>query len=103
MKVLKFDVKGQKIERDKSSDFDNIVRGTDNYIQLVFMFDSEWNGLRKVISLFNSDGEEENFVLYNNKISLNKNITKGSLFGFRIYGSGNDRVIKTEKEYVEQK
>lgn len=65
MRVLKFHVKGTQIEKDSNCDFDNIVRGSHNWLQLEFDFDKEWNRTSRVISLKNIDGEERNIILQN--------------------------------------
>lgn len=41
MRELHFDVTGQLLKRNKQCDFENIVRGSDNYLCLVFHFDQE--------------------------------------------------------------
>lgn len=38
MRILRYKVEGQNIIRDSTCDFSNIVRGSNNYIRLVF----EW-------------------------------------------------------------
>lgn len=41
MRELHFDVTGQLLRRNKQCDFENIVRGSDNYLCLVFHFNQE--------------------------------------------------------------
>lgn len=104
MRVLKYIVTGQKVERDLKCDFEDIMRGTNNYINLLFVFDSEWNGAIKVISMKNSDGVETNRVLENNQVSLPLSVTDCSLFYFELYGKKTDgTIIRTNTEYVWQK
>ena len=47
MRELHFDVAGQLLRRNKQCDFENIVRGSDNYLCLVFHFDDEWKGTKR--------------------------------------------------------
>lgn len=47
MRELHFDVTGQLLKRNKQCDFENIVRGSDNYLCLVFHFDQEWKETKK--------------------------------------------------------
>lgn len=104
MRTLKYIVTGQKIERDLKCDFEDIKKGTNNYINLFFVFDSEWNNAIKVISMKNSDGIETNRVLENNQVSLPLQVTDGSLFYFELYGKKADgTIIRTNTEYVWQK
>lgn len=103
MRTLKYIVTGQKIERDLKCDFEDIKKGTNNYINLLFVFDSEWKDTIKVISMKNSDGIETNRVLENNQVSLPLHVTDGSLFYFELYGKKTDgTIIRTNTEYVWQ-
>nr|DAN85155.1 MAG TPA: hypothetical protein [Caudoviricetes sp.] len=103
MRTLKYIVTGQKIERDLKCDFEDIKKGTNNYINLLFVFDSEWKDTIKVISMKSSDGIETNRVLENNQVSLPLQVTDGSLFYFELYGKKTDgTIIRTNTEYVWQ-
>lgn len=103
MRTLKYIVTGQKIERDLKCDFEDIKKGTNNYINLLFVFDNEWKDTIKVISMKNSDGVETNRVLENNQVSLPLQVTDGSLFYFELYGKKTDgTIIRTNIEYVWQ-
>lgn len=101
MRILRYKVQGQNIIRDNTCDFSNIVRGTNNYIKLVFEWDKQWKNKAKVISLRNANGEEVNVVLQS-KIVLQEKITKGSMFSFKIYGKEGEEKIHTNREYIEQ-
>lgn len=101
MRVLKFHVRGTQIEKDSNCDFDNIVRGSHNWLQLEFDFDKEWNRTGRVISLKNLDGEEKNVILQN-KVVLQQEITKGSVFSFVLYGKDGDRKIQTNRMIINQ-
>jgi hypothetical protein len=48
MRVLKFIVDGQIVKRDPNCDFDNLVPGTEGYLQAEFSFSPEWDGMVKV-------------------------------------------------------
>lgn len=63
MRVLKYKVQGQNIVRDSGCDFSHIIKGSNNYIRLVFEWDEQWKNKAKVISFRNVDGEEINVVL----------------------------------------
>lgn len=101
MRVLKFHVRGTQIEKDSNCDFDNIVRGSHNWLQLEFDFDKEWNRTGRVISLKNLDGEEKNIIIQN-KVVLQQEITKGSVFSFVLYGKDGDRKIQTNRMIINQ-
>lgn len=101
MRVLKFHVIGTQIEKDSNCDFDNIVRGSHNWLQLEFDFNKEWNRTSRVISLKNFDGEERNIILQN-KVVLQKEVTKGSIFSFVLYGKDGNRKIQTNRMIINQ-
>lgn len=101
MRTLKYKVQGQKIIRDNTCDFSNIVRGTNNYINLIFEWDEDWKNKAKVISLRNAEGVEKNLVI-NKSIALPEVVTNGSMFSFVLYGKDAVEKIQTNREYVEQ-
>lgn len=101
MRTLKYKVQGQKIIRDNTCDFSNIVRGTNNYINLIFEWDEDWKNKAKVISLRNAEGIETNFAFREN-VLLPEVVTNGSMFSFVLYGKDAVEKIQTNREYVEQ-
>lgn len=104
MRTLLFRVNGQKISRDERCDFQNIARGTDNYLCLKFSFDNDWIGKNKVISLRDVDGVEHNYRLIQNKCTVEGVVTFGSIFSFVIYGynSNTGEKVSTERHYIQQ-
>lgn len=101
MRILRYKVEGQNVIRDNTCDFSNIVRGTNNYIKLVFEFDEDWRYKAKVISLRNSEGVETNLAFKENVV-LPEIVTNGSMFSFVLYGKDNIEKVQTVREYVEQ-
>lgn len=101
MRILRYKVQGQNIIRDSTCDFSNIVRGTNNYIKLVFEWDEDWRYKVKVISLRNAEGIETNLVFKENVV-LPEVVTNGSMFSFVLYGKDNIEKVQTVREYVEQ-
>lgn len=101
MRTLKYKVQGQNIIRDNTCDFSNIVRGTNNYIKLIFEWDEDWTYKAKVISLRNSEGVETNLGFKENVV-LPEIVTNGSMFSFVLYGKDNIEKVQTIREYVEQ-
>lgn len=101
MRILRYKVQGQNIIRDNTCDFSNIVRGTNNYIKLIFEWDEDWRCKAKVISLRNSEGIETNFAVKESAV-LQEVITNGSMFSFVLYGKDNIEKVQTNREYVEQ-
>lgn len=101
MRTLKYKVQGQNVIRDNTCDFSNIVRGTNNYISLIFEWDEDWRYKAKVISLRNAEGIEINFII-KEKVALPVIVTSGSMFSFVLYGKDDVEKVQTIREYVEQ-
>ena len=101
MRILRYKVQGQNIIRDSTCDFSNIVRGTNNYIKLIFEWDEDWRYKAKVISLRNAEGIETNLA-FKEEVILQEVVTDGSMFSFVLYGKDNIEKIQTVREYVEQ-
>lgn len=60
MRVLKFNVNGQILEKSKDCDFDHIVAGSKNYLKMYFSFSDELKSFRKIARF--SDGEKEDYM-----------------------------------------
>ena len=58
MRTLKFIVDNQIIMRDPNCDFDDLVPGTEGYLQASFLFSPDWSGCIKVASFFSALGVE---------------------------------------------
>lgn len=101
MRILRYKVEGQNVIRDNTCDFSNIVRGTNNYIKLVFEWDKDWRNKAKAISLRNAEGAETNLAV-KESVVLPEVVTNGSMFSFALYGKDNIEKVQTVREYVEQ-
>lgn len=58
MRVLRFIVNGQTIEKDPNCDFSGLVPGSSGYLQAEFSFSPEWKGCRKVAAFYSMMGGE---------------------------------------------
>lgn len=58
MRTLCFIVEDQILKRDPDCDFDNLVPGTEGYLQAEFRFSSEWNSSKKVAAFYSTMGRE---------------------------------------------
>lgn len=58
MRTLKFIVDGQIIKKDPNCNFENLVPGTEGYLQAEFTFSSDWTGCLKVASFSSIMGKE---------------------------------------------
>lgn len=101
MRELHFDVTGQLLRRNKQCDFENIVRGSDNYLCLVFHFDNDWKETKRVISFYDVDGKQTNEIIQD-KVTVPVDVTHGSMFYFELTGKSNKTRITTNRMYIEQ-
>jgi hypothetical protein len=101
MRELHFDVAGQLLRRNKQCDFENIVRGSDNYLCLVFHFNQEWQGTKRVISFYDVDGKQTNEIIQD-RVTVPVDVTHGSMFYFELTGKSNKTRIVTNRTYIEQ-
>jgi len=58
MRTLRFIVEDQILKRDPDCNFDNLVPGTDGYLQAEFRFSPEWNGSTRVAAFYSTMGRE---------------------------------------------
>mgnify|MGYP001852593404 CR=1 FL=1 len=86
MRDLKYIVTGQKIEQKQDCDFEHIVRGTNNYLRLMFWFDTAWNGTTKAIEVSNISGTKIIEPLVNGSFVLPSQVTGDSIIKVKLYG-----------------
>ena len=66
---------------------DEIVRGSNNYVCVRFMFDSAWINKNKVVEIHDTEGNEYNTVIgKNNRVVLPEEITQTSRIYLRVHG-----------------
>ena len=103
MRNLFFNVKGQKLDKDKTTDLSYIIRGSDNYLCIVIKFDEEWKNTAKVVSLYDSENNEVNKVANNGVVVVPKEVTKGSIFSFKVTGRNGEKTLATNKYFITQR
>lgn len=104
MRELKFIVDGQRLTKSKECDFEHIVRGTNNYLRLMFWFDGQWNGTTKAIEVSNISGTKIIEPLVNGSFVLPSQVTGDSIIKVKVYGmkktgeqiASNEILIKQE-------
>lgn len=103
MRTLRFIVEGQIIKQDPNCDFDNLVPGTDGYLEAEFAFSPEWRDRLKVIGFYSALGREyPPQVLKDNKCPIPKEALEKRTFKLRVIGNSGDDMIKTNKLTVHQ-
>lgn len=102
MRILRFDVNGTLLQKDKKCNFNDIQRGSNNYLELVFNFNSDWIGKAKVAEVRDVSGNKRVYTVMNNTCVLTDDVTKESLFSVKLYGKNGETKIQTNKVYVSQ-
>lgn len=101
MRLLKFNVNAQRIQKDPSCDFSNIVAGTKDYLRAQFTFSPEWQGCIIVASFWR--GKEEYAVqVVNGECSIPPEALVGPTFRVSVIGQRNDYRITSDKVIVRQ-
>ena len=100
MRKLEIDV--NDLIMSKSGDYENIVRGTDNYLVLFFNFDRTWTKRKKVVHIADVEGNEYNSVITKNSVSIPKSVTETSRIYVQLYGREGRTTVKTNIVTIEQ-
>lgn len=83
---------------------DEIVRGSNNYVCVHFMFDSSWINKNKVVEMKDVEGNTYNTIIENNCVVLPEEITKTSRIYLKIHGrdvSGEQKIVTNEITIVQ--
>ena len=95
MRTLRFIVDKQIIDFDSTCDFEDIVPGTEGYLQAEFIFSPEWDGFVKVAGFIAGNVEQEPRILKDGKTCMiPSSALKGNSFKTWIVGKkGNCKLI----------
>jgi hypothetical protein len=104
MRILRFIVKDQIIEKDPSCDFEGLVPGSQKYLKAKFSFSPEWNGYAKVVAFYSALGKEYPPQVLQDGYSciIPTEALKRRVFKVQVVGKKDATVIKTNKIAVEQ-
>ena len=104
MRTLRFIVSGQIIKRDPTCDFDNLVPGSEGYLQAEFLFSSDWDGCVKVAGFGSQMGTEyPPQVLMDGKTCvIPPEATNRRYFTVHVVGKNGDFKLTTNKIFVSQ-
>lgn len=98
MRVLQFNVKGQRLTYQKS---EPIIRGTSGYLQAAFNMSPEWDSLRVAAQFFDVNGTEFAVLLKDGKCMVSDAVTQGPYFKVSLIGMKN-YVLTTNKVTIRQ-
>lgn len=103
MRTLRFIVEGQIIKQDPNCDFDNLVPGTDGYLEAEFSFSREWENCAKVIAFYSAFGREyPPQILKDNKCPIPKEALSKRTFYLAVLGTHVGGLINTNRIKVHQ-
>lgn len=101
MRILTFNVHGQKLEKDPTCDFDNIVAGSKNYLKAYFNLPEDWQNCVVAASFWR--GKEENaMILENNMCEIPDEMIDYPTFRVSLTCKKNQQLIPTNKVLVRQ-
>lgn len=101
MRVLKFIVNGQSLQKDPNCDFSGIIRESIGYLVAEFSFDSAWKGCTIAASFWHF-GEEHAVLVQNNRCMIPDEALRGFSVGVTLRGVRKGYSIATNKTIFEQ-
>lgn len=108
MRVLEFDVKRQRLMKNKDCDFTGLIPGTEGYLHAKFNFDDDWTGCKKIVSFWVSDinrlelNEYAVFLGEDDTCAIVPEALLHERFYISIIGTKPDYKITTNKLKIEQ-
>lgn len=100
MKQLLFRVDEQELKTVEQ--YTGIVRGSNNYLCLMFDFGREWENYKKVVSVKDAEGNEYNDIITKSGILLPKKVTGTSRLYVTVHGRREESTIQTNTITIEQ-
>lgn len=101
MRVLKFIINGQKIEKDPACDFSGIIAGTEGYLWAEFSVSQEYAGCR-MAAVFSCLGKEYPQPIMNGMCKIPEEALKWDKFCVRVVGQKENYRITTGEIKVNQ-
>lgn len=96
-RVLSFRVNEQKLEKDPSCSFEEIVAGTRGYLRARFTFNRAWNNCA-CIAVFRKLLDEYPVVLKAKECDIPAEVLDWDTFHVKIVGKRSDGVVITTNE-----
>ena len=101
MRVLRFIVKGQSLQKDPNCDFSGIVRGSKGYLIAEFIPDASWRGCTIAASFWHFD-KEYAVLVRNGKCEIPPEALHGFSVGVSLVGIKTGYRICTNRAKFEQ-
>lgn len=105
MKTLKFNVTGQFITLDPSCSEEDLIPGTNGYMQAKFEFSSDWDNCLKVVAFYSNLGREftPQLLKADNVCDIPSEVLKRSIFKLKVFGKNPNYELCTDKFTVCQR
>ena len=101
MRLLKFNVNAQRIQKDPACDFSNIAPGSKGYLRAQFTFSHEWHDCTIVASFWRGKDEHAVFVT-DGVCDIPTEALVGPTYRVSLIGRRGDYEITTNKLLVRQ-
>ena len=103
MRILEFEVSGQKLLKEKSCDFSGITPGSEGYLKAHFLFSPEWAGSVRVAEFRTyANSEPVSVPIINNECMVPSEVTGGDKWYVKVIGKKGDVIIPTGNCRVRQ-
>lgn len=102
MRDIILNLSEQTLSKIGSCDYNNIVRGSNNYLRIVLKTDIQWNNMVKVITVRTLGGIEYNTIYELTGVLLPKEVTKNSYFEVLVTGKNGNQLVKTNSVIINQ-
>lgn len=100
MKQLLFMVDEQELKTVEQ--YTGIMRGSNNYLCLMFDFGREWKDYKKVVSVKDVEGNEYNDIITKSGVLLPRKVTGTSRLYVTVYGRKGELTVQTNTVTIEQ-
>ena len=109
MRTLNFTITKQKLTKDNDCNFDNLVTGTENYLEAFFKFDDDWIMLRNICvfkgldNLYRSPSIEKSVMIrQSGKCQIPKQILEYPIVQLYVVGINQNKKIYTNDVHFRQ-
>lgn len=102
MRILKFEVNGQKLQKNPKSDFSGIIRGSRGYLQCSFSLSKEWANCKIAASFWRFEQEIDAAPVIGGNCVIPDSVTDCREFEVSLVGVRKGYRITTNRIKIEQ-
>lgn len=102
MRDIILNLSEQTLSKINNCDYDNIVRGSNNYLRIVLKADIQWSNMAKVITVRTLGGIEHNAIYEPTGVLLPEEVTQNSYFEVMVTGRKGNQLVKTNSVIISQ-